>query len=229
MKIVTLNDEKNNNNNRSFSISLAARYPDLDIMAKSIGEVTGENLDDGEVSLIVLDTTLTSENILPIIQEIRKHSFALLMILTDVASESEHAAWFDAGADDIVTKPVSLEKLLAKCAAVFRRMKEFESIRMGGCEDSLVINFTSKTVTVCGRRVHLTPIEFSLLSELTKNVGTIVPTETLLERVWGTNYRSDYDLLKASIYRLRNKLSVLGDREKIIKNERGTGYICGIW
>ena len=130
-----------------------------------------------------------------------------------------------AGADDYITKPFSHLELLARVRAVVRRYQSQlpavgETFESGG----LRIDYASRTVTVNGNVIRLTPTEYSLLYHLSRNAGRVLPHQTLLAKVWGREYTDEIDYLKVYIRRLRQKLE--GDPQTIgeIVSERGVGY-----
>ena len=88
----------------------------------------------------------------------------------------------------------------------------------------LAINFDSRTVTLRGKPIKLTPTEYNLLYHLVRNAGRVLSHETLLAKVWGDEYRNDLDYLKVYVSRLRNKLEDEPDKPQFILTERGLGY-----
>jgi two-component system KDP operon response regulator KdpE len=110
--------------------------------------------------------------------------------------------------------------------ALFRRTHglSFQTEHLVNINNELKINFTIHEVSRLGKRVELTPTEFRLLAELVRNEGRVCTHNTLLEKVWGSEYPGDYSFIKKYMYRLRFKLEHDANDPKLILNERGVGY-----
>jgi DNA-binding response OmpR family regulator len=140
-------------------------------------------------------------------------------------SEVDKVRGLEMGADDYITKPFSHLELLARVRAVVRRYQnQMPSVGEVFESGNLRIDYASRTVSVSGDQVRLTPTEYSLLFHLSRNAGRVLPHQTLLAKVWGREYTDEIDYLKVYIRRLRQKLE--GDPEMIgrIVSERGVGY-----
>ena len=138
----------------------------------------------------------------------------------------DRARCLEAGADEYVIKPFSPIELLARVRALLRRTKGvgFKPERLVSIGRELTINFTTREVSLSGKRVKLTPIEYHLLSELVRNNGRVLTHSTLLEKVWGSEYTDEYSFVKKYIYRLRSKLEPDASKPQMLLTERGIGY-----
>ena len=157
--------------------------------------------------------------------ENREFSDVPVLMLSARDTEVDKVRGLEMGADDYITKPFSHIELLARVRAVMRRYESQlpavgETFESGG----LRIDYASRSVTVDGKVVSLTPTEYSLLYHLSRNAGRVLPHQTLLAKVWGREYTDEVDYLKVYVRRLRQKLE--GDPETIgeIVSERGVGY-----
>jgi len=146
-------------------------------------------------------------------------------MLTARDGEVDRVRGLEMGADDYITKPFSHLELLARVRAVMRRYQsQLPAAGEVFVSGDLRIDYAARAVSVCGMPVKLTPTEYSLLFQLTRNAGRILPHDTLLAKVWGREYVGEADYLKVYVRRLRQKLE--GDPETLgrIVSERGVGY-----
>lgn len=137
--------------------------------------------------LILLDLVMPHCGGLEVCQRIREYSSIPIIVLSIKGSEADIVSVLDLGADDYLVKPFRLAELLARIRAVLRRGNEKVKTKMVVCGD-LVIDTEKRHVHVAGRDVVLTPIEYSVLAELANNVGRVLTTRMLVQRVWGSTY-----------------------------------------
>jgi DNA-binding response OmpR family regulator len=176
--------------------------------------------------LVLLDVMMPGIDGYIVCQRIRSVSHVPIIMLTAMGSDDEKVRGLDAGADDYVTKPFSLEVLLARIRAVLRRSQD--NFPPASCEDfkndSLEINFASRRVTVAGNEIRLTPTEFHLLQEMVINAGKVLPHTHLLNKVWGQEYRDEREYLHVFVRSLRTKLKLDRQGRGSIDNISGVGY-----
>ena len=133
---------------------------------------------------------------------------APVFILSGSSGDADKIKGLGLGADDYLIKPFNPDELLARIDAVKRRLapagrrKTADSFSVG----NVVVDFKGRSLTVGGQDTYLTRIEWLLLSELAGNAGRLMTYEELLTRVWGPEYRSDVQLLRTWVSRLRRKL-----------------------
>jgi DNA-binding response OmpR family regulator len=223
MKILVVDDEPDIIEVVNLCFSL--RWPDAEVMAVGSAEEAYALVSRDKPDLILLDINLPGEDGFHLCQEIRGDYDVPIVMLSARDSEVDKVRGLEMGADDYITKPFSHLELLARVRAVVRRYQngtpaENETFRSG----NLYIDYASRTVTVNGEPVQLTPTEYSLLFHLSRNAGRVLPHHTLLAKVWGREYTDEVDYLKVYIRRLRQKLE--NDPETIgrIVSERGVGY-----
>src|SRR3972149_3389758 len=166
------------------------RWPDADVVSAGNGE-DGLRLGGGEEpGPILLDIMLPDTDGFQLCQEIRRFSDVPIVMLTARAGEVDKVRGLEMGADDYITKPFSHLELLARVRAVLRRYEsplpaprryEAQPPAVGEVFESgaLPIDFASRTVSIRGRPVRLTPTEYSLLYHLTRNAGRVLPHHTL--------------------------------------------------
>jgi two-component system KDP operon response regulator KdpE len=166
---------------------------------------------------VILDLVLPDGDGTDVARELRTWSDAPVIVLSAVGEESQKIAALDAGADDYVTKPFSVDELLARLRAVLRRRTPSQEpvIRIGEVE----IDIPQRAVAVAGERVRLSPHEFDLLRVLAQNQGKLLTHRTLLREVWGPAYQQEANYLHVYVSHLRRKLGV-----DYVVTEPGAGY-----
>ena len=130
------------------------------------------------------------------------------------------------GADDYIVKPFSPPELLARIEATIRRraMPSRPEARKPYRLGDLTIDYADRSVTVSGRPVHLTATEYGLLFELSTDAGHVLTHDQILQRVWGTEYSGERELVRAFMTKLRRKLGDDAHKPRYIFTEPGVGY-----
>lgn len=172
--------------------------------------------------LVLLDLLMPRCSGLEVCQRIREYSTTPIIILSVKGSEADIVSVLDLGADDYLVKPFRLAELLARVRAVLRRGDRFVASKVI-CGD-LEIDMEMHRVSVDGRTVTLTPIEYAVLAELASNVGRVLTTRMLLHRVWGPQYSDSHDYIKGVVRRLRVKLEPDPAHPRYIITEPHLGY-----
>jgi len=201
------------------------RWPDAEVIAASTGEEALAAIEEQAPDLVLLDIMLPDIDGFQVCEEARRFSDVPIIMLTARDAEVERVRGLEMGADDYITKPFSHLELLARSRAVLRRYQNQppavgETYEAGNFQ----MDYGTRRVTVGGKQVRLTPIEYGLLYHLTRNAGRVLPHRTLLAKVWGREYTSELDYLKVYIRRLRHKLGEEMDATISIESERGVGY-----
>jgi two-component system, OmpR family, KDP operon response regulator KdpE len=171
---------------------------------------------------IVLDLLLPDGNGVDVCTEVRRWSRVPIVVLSAVGDEHEKVRALDAGADDYVTKPFGSEELLARMRAVLRRRSDDGDapVRVGDLE----IDLGDRSVRRGGEEVHLTPIEFDLLSELAQHPGRLVTHRQLLQEVWGPGYEDETHYLRVHFAHVRAKIEPDPSNPRYVITEPGIGY-----
>jgi len=173
--------------------------------------------------LIILDLGLPDEDGVAVTRRLREWSKVPILILSVRGQDEDKIAALDAGADDYLTKPFSMGELLARMRVAMRHAAQpaDEPVVTVG---ELVVDVARRVVTVGGREVALTPVEYSLLKTLAAHVGRVMTHGQLLREVWGSGYASDGNLLRVNISKLRHKIEADPARPQYIVTEPGVGY-----
>jgi two-component system KDP operon response regulator KdpE len=171
---------------------------------------------------IVLDLVLPDGNGIEVCTEIRRWSQVPIVVLSAVGDERQKVLALDAGADDYVTKPFGSEELLARMRAVLRRKSEEgdSAVQVGELE----IDLADRAVRRDGEQLHLTPIEFDLLSKLAEHPGRLVTHRQLLQEVWGPGYEDETHYLRVHFAHVRAKIEPDPSNPCYVITEPGIGY-----
>ena len=171
---------------------------------------------------LILDLLLPDGSGTDVCRELRSWSAMPIIVLSAVGEEREKIAALDAGADDYVTKPFSGDELLARLRAALRRTRPEPRpvVEVG----DLRIDLERRHVTVCGREVALTPIEYDLLRLLAENEGKLMTHPVILREIWGPAYGDESNYLHVYVSHLRRKIEPDPARPRYILNQPGVGY-----
>jgi len=177
--------------------------------------------------LILLDLWLPKKTGIDVCREIRARSRVPIIMVTAKSSEIDTVVGLEVGADDYVTKPFRLRELVARMRAVMRRAPggdEPDDIGETIEVDGLCLDPERHEVRLRGELVSLPLKEFELLELLMGNAGRVLTRETLIDRIWGSNYVGDTKTLDVHIKRLRAKVEQDPSRPARITTVRGLGY-----
>lgn len=172
--------------------------------------------------LVILDVMMPAIDGWTVCREIREHTDTYIIMLTARGQETDRLFGFEMGADDYVTKPFSLQELVARIRAVLNRSRLSKGaitkiFKFG----DLKIDLLSRQVSVFETEVRLTPREYDLLAYMAQNVGIVMTRETLLVKVWGYDYTGDDRTVDTFVRQIRDKL---GKSKGHIATVWGTGY-----
>ncbi|WP_331273584.1 two-component system response regulator KdpE [Providencia rettgeri] len=174
--------------------------------------------------LLILDLGLPDGDGLNLIRDLRQWSSIPIIVLSAREEESQKVAALDAGADDYLTKPFGISELLARVRVALRRFGKSTQENSKCQFGDITIDFINRIVTKQGEELHLTPIEFRLLSELVANSGKVLTQRHLLLQVWGPNYVEHNHYLRIYMGHLRQKLENDPARPIHLLTETGIGY-----
>jgi two-component system KDP operon response regulator KdpE len=174
--------------------------------------------------LIVLDLVMPKISGLEVCRRVREFSSVPIIVLSAKGSESDKIAALDLGADDYVTKPFSLDELLARVRAVLRRSPAADANEAVLKVGDLTIDVEQRRVTVAGTEVKLTPKEFDVLKYLVRRSGKVVTHRALLQAVWGSESSEQTEYLRVFINQLRRKIEPDPQHPRYILTEPWVGY-----
>ncbi len=194
------------------------------------GDVGGEMILKTRPDLVILDLMLPGANGFDVCRQVRDEYSGAILMLTASQSEADHVAGLELGADDFVIKPIEPRVLLARIRTQLRRMNDGHFSARKNVQEILDVgpirvDTASRDVSVDGRLVPLTTMEFDVLLMLANDAGAVVRREDLYTQVIGTPYDGVDRGLDVHISRIRRKLQSSGFDTSRLKSVRGVGYL----
>lgn len=198
-----------------------------DVEKAETGELAVMEAASRNPDLIMLDLGLPDIDGVEVISKIRGWSAVPIIVISARTEDSDKIGALDAGADDYLTKPFSVEELLARVRASLRRSGMAGA---GAAESStfdngpLHIDFAAGCATLAGEELQLTPTEYKLLALLAKNVGKVLTHTFITHEIWGTSWDSDIASLRVFMRTLRKKIEADPAHPQLIQTHVGVGY-----
>jgi two-component system, OmpR family, KDP operon response regulator KdpE len=175
--------------------------------------------------LVVLDLGLPDVGGQAVLERLRTRLAMPVIILSAMGAEADKVAAFDAGADDYLTKPFGVGELSARVRAVMRRSQaDSTTPESRFAVGDLMVDFTARRVFLGGADVHLTPIEYKLLSLMARNAGKVLTHRQLLTDVWGPEYVEEMNSLRVFMAGLRRKIEKQPAQPRYLITDQGVGY-----
>ncbi|TMA95169.1 MAG: response regulator [Deltaproteobacteria bacterium] len=176
--------------------------------------------------LVILDLGLPDLDGLGVLARLREWTSVPVIVLSARGQERDKIAALDGGADDYVSKPFSVGELLARMRAALRRR---DQVGEGAAATTFVVGDLSvdlarRHVLVGDKEIHLTPIEYKLLTTLIRHAGKVLTHRQLLKEVWGPAHTEDSQNLRFYVAQLRRKLEAVPARPRYLLTEPGVGY-----
>ena len=188
---------------------------------EAILQATSHNPD-----IILLDLGLPDMDGVEIIRKVRSWSNVPIIVISARSEDSDKIGALDSGADDYLTKPFSVEELLARLRVTQRRLamlgaEHADTVFVNG---SLRIDYAAGCAYLDGNELHLTPIEYKLLCLLAQNVGKVLTHTYITQKIWGNSWENDIASLRVFMATLRKKLESAPDSPQYIQTHIGVGY-----
>lgn len=179
-----------------------------------------------QVDLMLLDLGLPDFDGTEVIKKVREWSEMPIIIVSARDQDKEKAFALDLGADDYLTKPFSTTELMARIRVSLRHLYKQNTNRTQTIFQvgELRIDLDKRLVFLEEEQLHVTPMEYNLLALLFKNLGKVLTTGYILKEVWGVNYGSDTQALRALMAGLRRKIEKTPAKPRYIMTEIGVGY-----
>lgn len=178
--------------------------------------------------IVLLDLGLPDMDGIEVIKKIRTWSNSPIIVISARSEDSDKIEALDCGADDYLTKPFSVEELLARLRVTQRRLSFIQtqvlstsSVFING---KLKIDYAAGCAYLDDTELHLTPIEFKLLCLLSKNVGKVLTHKFITENIWGSSWDNDVGSLRVFMATLRKKIEKSPDSPQYIQTHVGVGY-----
>ena len=178
--------------------------------------------------IVLLDLGLPDMDGVEIIRKIRSWSNMPIIVISARSEDNDKIVALDAGADDYLTKPLSVEELLARLRVTQRRL----AIMQGGTQEEkstftngkLMLDYGAGCAYMDGKELHLTPIEYKLLCLLSKHVGKVLTHTYITQEIWGRSWENDVASLRVYMATLRKKIESEPDMPQYIQTHIGVGY-----
>lgn len=174
--------------------------------------------------VVILDLGLPDMEGMEVIRRLREWTRVPIVVLSARGQERDKVTALDAGADDYVSKPFTIGELLARIRVALRHAARTDDGAATFVVGELTVDFTRRRVTVAGRDVHLTPLEYRLLGVLARHAGKVVTHRQLLQEVWGPGHAEAAHYLRVFMGQLRRKLEIDPARPRYLLTELGVGY-----
>ena len=188
----------------------------------AVSETASHNPD-----IILLDLGLPDIDGVEVIRRIRSWSNVPIIVISARSEDSDKIDALDAGADDYLTKPFSVDELLARLRVTQRRLALIQnSTAQESCYENgqLCIDYAKRCVYMAAEELRLTPMEYKLLCLLAKNTGKVLTHKYILTNVWGSSLESDVGSLRVFMATLRKKLEMSPGSPQYIQTHIGVGY-----
>lgn len=205
-------------------------FEGFEVLRANDGKKALELITTDSLDLVILDLMMPRMDGFAVCSAVREFSAVPIIVLTALGRDQDKVHAFELGANDYLTKPFSLEELIARVRAVLRRSRFTtsehayllkETITIG----DVTINDAQCLVQRAGREVVLSPVEYRLLLYLAQNAGRVVTQDQLLAYIWGSAYMSESHILQVNISRLRRKLEPNPACPMYILTKAGIGYM----
>jgi DNA-binding response OmpR family regulator len=203
---------------------------DFEVVGASDGQQALERIEEKAPDLVILDVMMPKLDGFTVCERVREFSAVPIIIVTARGQDQDKVRGLDIGADDYLTKPFSVDELLARVRAVLRRSQLSATqsglgLRSALTIGDLTIDFAQHRVVLADREVDMTPVEYRLLAYLAQNAGRVITQDLLLEHVWGEEYVGESHLLQVNVNRLRRKIEQDPAHPRYLLTKTGIGYL----
>lgn len=207
-------------------ICYALKQDGFDVLTATNAQVALSALVTEPVDLMLLDLGLPDFDGMEVIKKVREWSEMPIIVVSARDQDREKAAALDAGADDYLTKPFSATELMARIRVALRHLYKEHALRQQttAAVGELKIDFDKRLVYLEGVELHMTPMEYSLLQLLFRNVGKVLTTGTLIRELYGQGHGTDTQALRALMASLRRKIELNPAKPRYVLTEIGVGY-----
>lgn len=226
INIIIIEDEKN----ISSFIETTLQSHDYKVRSANSGKEGLALITSSCPDLILLDLGLPDLDGLEIIKQVRTWSSIPIIVISARTQERDKIAALDYGADDYITKPFGTGELLARIRTALRHGKPTVSsvdgllIQPPYSREGLVIDFNKRKVSLNGLEIHLTQIEYKLVSLLAENSGRVLTYDNIISHIWGPYADSNNQILRVNMAHIRRKMEANPAEPQYIYTEIGVGY-----
>ena len=206
-------------------LSTSLRFAGFDIQTAANGAQAVAAVTESEPDIILLDVMLPDMNGFSVTKKLRASGIqAPILFLTARDETEDKITGLTVGGDDYLTKPFSLDEIVARIQAILRRTKTADAESSIIDAGAVVINQDAHEVSVEGKQVDLSPTEYKLLRFLVMNSDRVLTKAQILDHVWEYDFNGDMGIVESYVSYLRKKLDPISSRP-LIETKRGVGYI----
>lgn len=208
-------------------ITTTLKAHDYRYLSASNGEMAIMDASSHNPDIILLDLGLPDIDGIEVISKIRSWSNVPIIVISARSEDTDKIEALDAGADDYLTKPFSVEELLARLRVTQRRllmMKTESGENSVFINGKLRIDYAAGCAFLAGEELHLTPIEYKLLCLLSRNAGKVLTHTYITQNIWGSNWENNVASLRVFMATLRKKIENRNDSPQYIQTHIGVGY-----
>ena len=199
-----------------------------DVLMAGTGAMANTMIASHCPDIIILDLGLPDMDGMTILRNVRKWSKVPILVVSARSHERDKVEALDAGADDYLTKPIGTSELLARIRTALRHSNRLNTAsplyKRPFHAKGLTIDFEKHLVSVDGRDVHLTQIEFKIISLLAQNSGRVMTYDTIISNIWGPYADDDNSILRVNMAHIRRKLEQNPAEPQYVFTEIGIGY-----
>jgi two-component system KDP operon response regulator KdpE len=205
-------------------LEISLRSQGYQVAESETGREGLERLATRGADLVVLDLGLPDMDGHDVLRELRQWTRVPVIVLSVRASEHDKVRALDAGANDYVTKPFSIQELMARVRGLLRDQGAAESSLPLYDDGNLKVDLARRLVSLAGRPVHLTPKEFGVLALLVRGSGRVITQQQLLRELWGPGHLEDTHYLRIVVGKIRQKVGDDHAHPRYVQTEPGVGY-----
>lgn len=208
-------------------ITTTLKANDYKFLTANDGESAIMQASTNNPDVVLLDLGLPDIDGIDVIKKIRSWSKMVIIVISARSEDDDKIEALDAGADDYLTKPFSVQELLARLRVTQRRIADLQSIDKQESifvNSSLKIDYAAGCAYVNEVELHLTPIEFKLLCLLSQNIGKVLTHKYITQMIWGSAWESNEASLRVFMATLRKKIETVDSSLQCIQTHIGIGY-----
>ncbi|MEX2490504.1 MAG: response regulator transcription factor [Nitrospirales bacterium] len=219
-RILVVDDEREIR--RCLELSLEERG--YTVLAAESGEKALDVLKQSHADVAIVDLLLPGIDGIELTKSIRQWSTLPIIILSAIGDDKKKVEALETGADDYVTKPFSIEEVVARIRSVLRRVVGSKGVKPILSFGDLVVDFEHRAVSLNDQPIKLTPMEYELLKYMAQNAGRVLTRRMLLTAVWGPGHEDDTQSLRVLVRQLRKKIEKISAKPCFIVTDPGVGY-----
>ncbi len=207
-------------------VSITLKTHDYKCITANSGESAILLASANNPGIVILELSLPDLDGTEVIRTIRSWSDVPIIVISSRATDHDKVMALDVGADDYLTKPFSIEELMARLRVMKRRFAKSDvktSASPVFYNGDLKIDYAAGCTYIKGNEIHLTPIEYKLLCILSQNIGRVLTNTFLTKEIWGSSWESNILTLRTFVASLRKKLDK-NDKTRYIQTHAGVGY-----